>query len=99
MAGTSGDPPAIGRRNFLKGVTLGGAVALAGTEARALPVPPKAVAATLPGSKLIAAETMPPEPDPVLQSSSGGDFMVDVLKTLDFDYLAINCASTFRGLH
>ena len=37
MADTPSDQPAIGRRNFLKGVTLGGAVALAGTEARALP--------------------------------------------------------------
>jgi acetolactate synthase-1/2/3 large subunit len=25
--------------------------------------------------------------------------MVDVLKTLDIDYLAMNCASSFRGLH
>jgi acetolactate synthase-1/2/3 large subunit len=95
MADTPSDQPAIGRRNFLKGVTLGGAAALAGTEARAQPAPPKAIAATLPGPKLIAAETMPPDPhqlaiahepvddDPVFQSSSGGDFMVDVLKTLD----------------
>jgi acetolactate synthase I/II/III large subunit len=99
MADTPSDQPAIGRRNFLKGVTLGGAAALAGTEARALPAPPKAIAATLPGPKLIAAETIPPDPDPVLQSSSGGDFMVDVLKTLDIDYLAVTCGSTFRGLH
>ena len=32
------------------------------------------------------------------QTSSGGDFMVDVLKTLDIDYCAINCASSFRGI-
>jgi acetolactate synthase I/II/III large subunit len=99
MVDTPSDQPAIGRRKFLKGVTIGGAAALVGTEAPALPVPPKAVAATLPGSKMIAAETMPPEADPVHQSSSGGDFMVDVLKTLDIDYLAITCGSTFRGLH
>ena len=37
MADTPGDQPAIERRNSLKGVTLGGAAALAGTEARALP--------------------------------------------------------------
>jgi acetolactate synthase-1/2/3 large subunit len=42
---------------------------------------------------------MPPPADPVNQSSSGGDFMVDVLKTLDIDYLTMNCASSFRGLH
>src|SRR5205085_5707688 len=37
--------------------------------------------------------------DPVNQTSSGGEFMVDVLKSLDIDYLAMNCASSFRGLH
>src|SRR5580692_11289840 len=53
--------------------------------------------ATLAGA---AAETMPPaDPDPVTQSSSGGDFMVDVLRSLEIDYLAMNCASSFRGLH
>src|SRR5262249_31681688 len=26
-------------------------------------------------------------------------FMVDVLKTLNFDYLTMNCASAFRGIH
>jgi len=96
MANTPGDQ---GRREFLKGVTIAGATALAGTAARAQPTSPKAVAASLPGPKLIAAETMPPEADPVLQSSSGGDFMVDVLKTLDIDYFAITCGSTFRALH
>ena len=25
--------------------------------------------------------------------------MVDVVKTLDIDYLAVTCGSTFRGLH
>jgi acetolactate synthase-1/2/3 large subunit len=42
---------------------------------------------------------LPPQRDPVTQTSSGGDFMVDVFKTLDIDYLAMNCASSFRGLH
>jgi thiamine pyrophosphate-dependent acetolactate synthase large subunit-like protein len=29
----------------------------------------------------------------------GGDFMVDVLKTLNFDYVASNPGSSFRGIH
>ncbi|RPH58321.1 MAG: thiamine pyrophosphate-binding protein, partial [Acidobacteria bacterium] len=29
----------------------------------------------------------------------GGDFMVDVLKTLNFDYIASNTGSSFRGIH
>jgi acetolactate synthase I/II/III large subunit len=92
-----------GRRMFLKGATLAGAAALTNPVAANVPasIPSKeGVKAAVPGPRMAAAETMPPDvPDPVSQSSSGGDFMVDVLKTLDIDYLAINCASSFRGLH
>jgi acetolactate synthase I/II/III large subunit len=86
------------RRDFLKGATLTGAAtalvpavsrgAEAATEpARTGPPPPN------------PDDTRPPHDDPGTLSSSGGDFMVDVLKTLDLDYLATMCASTFRGLH
>jgi acetolactate synthase I/II/III large subunit len=95
--------PDTSRRNFLKGATIASAAAL-GTPAAANTAisgfPEERPKATVPGPKLAAADTMPPPPaDPVNQSSSGGDFMVDVLKTLDIDYLAMNCASSFRGLH
>jgi acetolactate synthase I/II/III large subunit len=95
--------PDSGRRNFLKGATLAGAAALTTAPAAANTVAsprsePRAKAAA-PGPKLAAADAMPPPADPVNQSSSGGDFMVDVLKTLDIDYLAMNCASSFRGIH
>ncbi len=96
--------PDTGRRNFLKGATLAGAAALA-TPVAAKTSPSIAEAprpdakAAAPGPRLAAIETMPPGKDPVSQSTSGGDFMVDVLKTLDIDYLAMNCASSFRGLH
>src|SRR5580700_4360499 len=90
------------RRNFLKGATIAGAAAL-GTPAAANTAisgfPEERPKASVPGPKLAAAETMPPSDDPVSQSSSGGDFMVDVFKTLDIEYLATNCASSFRGLH
>jgi acetolactate synthase I/II/III large subunit len=97
-----------GRRSFLKGATLAGAAALttpvsANMPASDIPVSDLAKEgrkAAVPGPKMAAAETMPPaDLDPVSQSSSGGDFMVDVLKSLDIDYLAMNCASSFRGLH
>jgi acetolactate synthase I/II/III large subunit len=92
---------AIARRNFLKGATLASAAALAPpTAANALPSAPKAnLKAAVPGPMQMAVETQPPSKDPVNQSSSGGDFMVDVFKTLDIDYLSMNCASSFRGLH
>jgi acetolactate synthase I/II/III large subunit len=96
----SSDLPRADRRKFLKGAALTGAAALAPTTAPAQPSPPRAdVKAAAPGPKLVAAETMPPGKDPVNQTSSGGEFMVDVLKSLDLDYLAMNCASSFRGLH
>jgi len=94
--------PDSGRRNFLKGAGLVGAAAAVTPPlaAAAMPVEPsRRLKAAVPGPRQIAADTMPPAADPVNQSSSGGDYMVDVLKTLDIDYLAINCASSYRGLH
>ena len=92
------------RRKFLQGATLAGAAAVtpvtaAGQGIAPAAVPPAGVKAGVPGRIQVARETSPPDRDPVTQTSSGGDFMVDVLKTLDIDYLAMNCASSFRGLH
>ena len=38
--------------------------------------------AAVPGPRQIAAETMPPGSDPVNQTTSGGDFMTDVVNSL-----------------
>jgi acetolactate synthase-1/2/3 large subunit len=96
--------PDPGRRKFLQGATLAGAAALTPAAADAqvnapAKAPLAAMKAAAPGPIQVAVETLPPERDPVTQTSSGGDFMVDVFKTLDIDYLAMNCASSFRGLH
>ncbi len=89
--------PAIGRRGFLKGAGAAGAALGAPLPASAQPAAqPAARAAAMPD---IAAETMPPPADPNQQSSSGGDFMVDVFKTMDFEFITMMPASTFRGLH
>jgi len=91
----------LARRNFLKGATLAGAAALATRPAAAntpiAGIPAERSKAQPPGPQLAAAETMPPTPDTVNQTSSGGDFMVDVFKTLDIDYLAMNCASSLKA--
>ena len=97
-------PPDASRRNFLKGAGLVGAAAAAAVTppvaANALPaVPEEKLKAALPGARQVAAETMPPANDPVNQSTSGGDFMTDVLNSLGIEYMAINCASSYRGLH
>jgi acetolactate synthase I/II/III large subunit len=93
---------ASSRRNFLKGASLVGAAAAitAPEAAKAIPgAPQERLKAAIPGPLQTAAETMPPANDPVNQTSSGGDFMVDVLNSLGIEYLAINCASSYRGLH
>jgi acetolactate synthase I/II/III large subunit len=97
-----GSAPDDKRRSFLKGAGLVGAAALTAPAKAAIAPsaePAPRAKAHVPGPRLAAADAMPPPADPINQTSSGGDFMVDVLKTLDIDYLAMNCASSFRGLH
>ncbi|HYS48662.1 MAG TPA: thiamine pyrophosphate-dependent enzyme [Xanthobacteraceae bacterium] len=89
--------PVVGRRGFLTGATLAGAAALTPRLADAHPAAPAPIARAVPRPDLVA-ETMPPPKDPVTQTTSGGDFMVDVLKTLDIEYCGINPASSFRGI-
>ena len=87
------------RRNFLKGAGLAGAAALT--------TPLTAVAQTAPAQNSNAvplpnrsAETAPPpELEVLTQGKSGSDFMIDCLKSLGFEYMAANPASSFRGLH
>jgi len=89
----------MGRRHFLKGAALAGTAAVTVTPVAEAAVPVAKLKAPGPGPRQIAVETTAPVKDPATQSSSGGDFMVDVFKTLDIEYLAMNCASSFRGLH
>jgi acetolactate synthase I/II/III large subunit len=95
-------PSQASRRNFLKGAGLVGAAAAVTppVAANAMPaVAPEKLKAAVPTPRQIAAETMPPAYDPVNQTSSGGDYMTDVLNSLGIEYMAINCASSYRGLH
>jgi thiamine pyrophosphate-dependent acetolactate synthase large subunit-like protein len=93
----------LGRRRFLKGAAAGAAALVA--------TPPKSVASPqaqaarpttrLPPAALAAAETAPPPPraDVYTTDRPGADFMVDVIKSLEIDYVAANPGSTFRALH
>jgi acetolactate synthase-1/2/3 large subunit len=89
------------RRSFLKGAVLAGSAAITPTfAATAQIVPPRLdFKAAAPGPIQTAVETSPPDKDPATQTTSGGDFMVDVMKTLDIDYAAMTVASSFRGIH
>lgn len=92
------------RRGFLKGAAVS-AAALAATPdfagAADAPAPAPAPPPALPSAQLRAAETEPVSADgPVLvEDHPGSDFMVDVLKSLGFEYIAANPGSSFRSLH
>src|SRR5215472_17163691 len=79
--------PSVGRRRFLSN-------ALASAAAAAAAVP----------SKADAAETPPPHEaatakvDVQTTERPGADFMVDVFKSLGFEYVSANPGSAFRGI-
>jgi acetolactate synthase-1/2/3 large subunit len=92
--------PAVDRRNFLKGAVVGAATLATNTDAGSVqPVATRASLAVPP--MWPAAEIEPPSDVEVLAPSErpGADFMVDVLKSLGFDYLCANPGTSFRGLH
>jgi acetolactate synthase-1/2/3 large subunit len=107
MGRSKGSKP-MQRRRFLQQGALAGAAALvspaavAGTQSGA-PAPPPASAAqsALPPVMTLAAETATPADVQVIgdHERCGSDYMVDVFKSLGFDYVCANPGSSFRGLH
>src|SRR6476660_9348343 len=90
--------PVVDRRNFLKGAAAG-AAALAAVPASvaAQPAEPKRL---VPPPMSAAAETEAPAVVEVLTADrTGSDYMVDVLKSIGFEYVCANPGSSFRGLH
>jgi thiamine pyrophosphate-dependent acetolactate synthase large subunit-like protein len=98
----------VDRRGFLKGAAAGAAGAAAALVAKpeaakaqeAAEVHRPATPNPLPGAKQTAAETAPPpRVDVWTTDRPGSDFMVEVIKTLGFEYVAANPGSSFRGIH
>jgi acetolactate synthase-1/2/3 large subunit len=90
----------VDRRDFLKGAAVTGAAALVpGSVAAESPqaTPP----AQSPGGAPLAGREADPAVDVEVLTTDrpGGDFMVDVLKSLNIDYVASNPGSSFRGIH
>src|SRR5436190_7104860 len=95
------DQPSIDRRGFLKRAAAASAAALAAPTAEA-GAQPAAQRAAVPATPIMsaAAETAnPPEVEVLTADRTGSDFMVDVLKSLGFDYICANPGSSFRGIH
>jgi thiamine pyrophosphate-dependent acetolactate synthase large subunit-like protein len=92
----------LNRRKFMAGAAGGAALLSTGAAATKAQQPPQATprGAQPPSAAAQRAETAPPPELEVLTTERpGSDFMVDVLKSLDFDYICANPGSTFRGLH
>ena len=97
---TEQDPPPP-RRGFLKqAAAVAGAAAAAGAaggattaaQATDAPAKPAAASSTVAGSSTTAAGER-------LIERPGSDFMIDVIRTLDIDYISTNPGSSFRSLH
>ena len=103
------------RREFLQKGALAGAAAIVGGGAELTALPADAAAQTAPPAlpaspapvvpttpiMTAAGEAIGPGEAQVIGDNqrSGSDFMVDVLKSLGFEYVAANPGSSFRGLH
>ena len=88
------DPTAAPRRDFLKhaAVAAGSAVAAA-TSATA------AAQGTDTPARPLAGASAPSAASERLIERPGSDFMLDVIRTLDLDYISTNPGSSFRSLH
>ena len=94
---------AVGRRGFLKRAAAGAAAALTVKPSPALAQPQTEAprpAAPPASARQVALETSTPPPrvDVYTTDRPGADFMVDVLKSLNFEYIFANPGSSFRGL-
>ena len=92
----------VNRRNFLTGVAVASAAgAVAPVQAKAASAAPEPArpSALRPSAALAKAEMGTPEPPKHAGGAPASDFMVDVIKSLDIDYVAANPANSFRGLH
>src|SRR5665213_2195018 len=85
---------AVDRRKFLKSAAVGSVATLVASTGAMNAQP--FVAAAPPH---VDAAPEPPHVEVLTVDRPGSDFMVDVIKSLGFEYLAANPGSSFRGLH
>ena len=84
--GTQDSPINVDRRKFLAGVAVAGAATAVTPQKTpiAAPTPHRRPSGLRPSAQLAAAETATPKELPRAHAADGSDFMVDVIKTLDF---------------
>jgi acetolactate synthase-1/2/3 large subunit len=94
------EPASLHRRGFLKGVVIAGGATIAAPASVQAQAPEKPNGSASPptaAAKAHERET-PQEADRLTTEKTGSDFMVDVCKTLNLDYMAACPGSTFRAL-
>lgn len=88
----------LDRRGFLKAAAAGVVATISPAPAVAQQAQPARGTSIPPLSK--AAETQtPPQVEVLTTDRPGSDFMVDIIKSLGFEYVCANPGSTFRSLH
>jgi len=103
---TDQQPTSVNRRVFMRGAATAAAGAAVGghaATATGAPASPVAAPSALPPTETqLAAETQAiPRTravDAYIVEHPGSDYMVDVLRSLDLEYCASNCGSSFEGL-
>jgi acetolactate synthase-1/2/3 large subunit len=104
MARKNSKGPDLSRRKFVAGAALTGAATAIAPQTEAATTVAETAASRLPSARLpdarmAAAETGAPKELAKTTGPDGSDFMVDVIKTLNIDYVLSNPASSFRALH
>jgi thiamine pyrophosphate-dependent acetolactate synthase large subunit-like protein len=90
----------LSRRGLLKGATAAGMAAVGSSlEVKAqVPAQPRSLGPIAPPPNP-AMESGHPREMPIIQGSSGSDYMADVIKSLGIEHVACNPGTSFRGLH
>ena len=96
----------LNRRKFLTGMALAGAASppLRADDAVNAPLSDATTttprpSAVRPSAAVAAAETATPKASAPVAGIPSSDFMVDVIKSLEIEYVPSNPAQSFRGLH
>ena len=98
----------VGRRGFLQGVALGGIAAVAAPMSEAADAADRSHSTASTGTKSdeprpagpnAPSQESTPRLEGVTFSSCGGDYMVDVIRSLGIEYFAATPGNTFMGLH
>jgi acetolactate synthase-1/2/3 large subunit len=96
----------VDRRKFLTSVAVAGAASAVAPEAARAATPATGLdparvkpSALRPSAAVQYAESHTPKTLDAAEGKPGSDFMVDVLRALNIDYIATNPASSCRGIH